>query len=159
MKLKEISKLVFSIIICQLAGAIGSIFTSQSIAGWYTSLNKPFFNPPNWVFGPVWITLYLLMGVSLYLVWIRGINKPKVKIALAIFGIHLFLNASWSIIFFGLRSPFYAFLEIILLWLAILLTMTKFYKISKTAAYLLIPYIIWVTFAAILNYSIWVLNI
>ncbi|MDD3421595.1 MAG: tryptophan-rich sensory protein [Methanocellales archaeon] len=158
MKIKNISQLVYSIVICQLAGIIGSFFTFPSIQTWYAALEKPSFNPPNWLFSPVWITLFILMGVSLYLVWSSGAKTRYVKIALTLFGIQLILNILWSIIFFGLKSPFYAFIEIAILWVAILLTIFKFFKISKTAAYLLIPYLLWVSFAAVLNFSIWVLN-
>jgi len=149
-------KLIVSILICQIAGIIGSIFTTPSITTWYADLQQPAFSPPNWVFGPVWITLYTLMGISLYLVWNK---KNNVKIPLTLFFIQLILNSIWSIIFFGLQNSFYALIEIIILWIAILLTIISFYKISKKASLLLIPYIIWVTLAAILNYYIWVLNI
>ena len=159
MKIKNVPKLVYSIVICQLAGVIGSFFTFPSISTWYAALEKPSFNPPNWIFSPVWITLFILMGVSLYLVWSQGTKTKYVKIALTLFGIQLSLNILWSIIFFGLKSPFFAFIEIAILWVAISLTIFKFSKISKTAAYLLIPYILWVSFAAVLNFSIWVINL
>lgn len=152
------SKLVISIVICQLAGVIGSFFTSSSISTWYAALNKPGFNPPNWLFGPVWIMLYFLMGVSLYLVWESKIKIKERKTALALFGIQLALNALWSIIFFGLKSPILALIELTILWFVVLFTILKFYKISKPAAYILIPYIAWVSFALILNFSIVVLN-
>lgn len=159
MKIKiNIPKLIFSIAICQLAGFIGSIFTSPSIPTWYASLNKPVFNPPSWIFAPVWTTLFFLMGVSLYLVWEKGLKEKKVKIALGFFSAQLLLNVLWSVIFFGLQQPLYAFIEIIILWTAILLTILKFYKISKPAAYLLMPYTLWVGFAAVLNYSLWMIN-
>lgn len=159
MNLKSIYKLVFSIIICQLAGLIGSFFTASSIDTWYAALQKPSFNPPSWIFGPVWVTLFVLMGISLYLVWEKGIKAKGAKTALIFFGIQLALNALWSIIFFGLRSPLYASIEIIILWLAILFTILKFYRISKPAAYLLIPYMLWVSFAAVLNISIAIINL
>ncbi|MBI2129887.1 tryptophan-rich sensory protein [Candidatus Woesearchaeota archaeon] len=158
MKIKNNYKLIFSIIICQLAGLIGSFFTASSVDTWYAALEKPGFNPPNWIFGPVWVALFLLMGISLYLVWEKGIKAKGAKIALIFFGIQLLLNMVWSIIFFGLRSPLYASIEIIILWLAILLTIIKFYKISKPAAYLLVPYILWVSFAVALNISIVFIN-
>jgi tryptophan-rich sensory protein len=148
-------KLIASILICQIAGVIGSVFTTLSITTWYADLQKPGFSPPNWVFGPVWITLYTLMGISLYLVW----NKKKnIKIPLTLFFIQLILNSIWSIIFFGLQNPFYALIEIIILWIMILLTIISFYKVSKKAGLLLLPYIIWVSVATILNYYIWILN-
>ena len=151
------ARLFVAIVVCQLAGIIGSVFTVASIPTWYASLNKPFFNPPNWLFGPAWIVLYTLMGISLYLVLEKGLNE-KTKIPLAFFGVQLALNALWSILFFGLQLPMVAFFEIVLLWIAIAFTIYNFYPISKKAAYLLIPYICWVSFAALLNYSIWVLN-
>jgi tryptophan-rich sensory protein len=154
----NISKLLASILLCQFAGVIGSVFTASSLDNWYLLLEKPSFNPPSWVFFPVWTALYTLMGISLYLVWEKGLQKPEVKKGIFIFGIQLGLNSLWSFLFFGLKSPYYAFIEIILLWLAIFLTILQFRKISKTASYLLLPYIIWVSFAAVLNYYIWILN-
>lgn len=152
------SKLLVSIVLCIAAGVIGSIFTASSIESWYTLLEKPAFNPPAWVFSPVWTILFILMGISLYLVWNKGLQYPGVKSGMFIFGIQLLLNLLWSLLFFRLRSPYYAFIEIILLWFAILLTILQFRKISKTASYLLIPYILWVSFASVLNYYIWILN-
>ncbi len=154
--MKNSIKLLISIVICQAVGGIGSIFTVPAISGWYKSLQKPFFNPPNWIFSPVWIFLFLLMGISLYLVWNRGARENKK--AIIIFGVQLALNILWSIIFFGFKSPGLAFLEIIILWLAILTTIISFYKISKTAGLVLIPYILWVSFALILNFFLWQLN-
>jgi translocator protein len=154
----KILRLVVSFLVCQGAGAVGSLFTSPSIPTWYASLQKPNFNPPNWVFAPVWTILFLLMGISLYSVWSKGLRDKKVKTAVFIFAIQLILNMLWSFLFFGLQSPLYAFIEIIILWLVILLTITSFYKISKIAGYLLLPYILWVSFAAVLNFSILVLN-
>jgi tryptophan-rich sensory protein len=157
--MKNIFKLIISIIVCQLAGFIGSLFTTPNINTWYATLTKPSFNPPNWVFSPVWTTLFLLMGISLYLIWKQGFEKKNVKNAILIFGIQLILNILWSILFFGLQNPLLAFIEIIILWLAILFTILVFYRIKKSAAYLLIPYILWVSFAAILNFFLWRLNI
>lgn len=151
-------RLIISIIICQLAGVIGSFFTASSVSTWYQALNKASFNPPGWLFGPVWIFLYLLMGISLYLVWNKGIKSRQAKAAVTVFGIQLALNALWSIIFFGLKSPLFAFIEMIILWIAIMSTIVYFYKISKTAAYLLVPYILWVSFALVLNFFIYYLN-
>ncbi|MFH1511613.1 MAG: TspO/MBR family protein [Candidatus Woesearchaeota archaeon] len=151
-------KLIVSIAITNLAGLIGSFFTMDSVRTWYTTVHRPSFNPPNWVFAPVWTTLFILMGISLYLVWSKGVGARRVKIAMTIFGAQLALNILWSILFFGLRSPFYAFIEIIVLWAAIILTIAAFYMVSRPAAYLLIPYVLWVTFAAILNFSIYWLN-
>lgn len=154
MKRNDVVKLVAAILICQLTGIVGSIFTTPSISTWYTSINKPGFTPPNWLFAPVWTTLFLLMGISLYI----AIEK-KAKTGLYIFGIQLVLNVIWSILFFGMQNPFLAFVEIIVLWMAIAATIFTFYKSSKKAAYLLVPYIAWVTLAAFLNYSVWILNI
>jgi len=149
-------KLIAAIIITQLAGIIGSFFTVSSVIIWYVTLNKPFFNPPSWLFGPVWIILYLMMGVALYIVWNNRTKKSNT--ALTLFGIQLVLNSLWSILFFGLKNPLLAFIEIIILWVLILFTIIYFKKESKTAAYLLIPYILWVSFAAILNLAIFLLN-
>jgi len=129
LKTNKILRLIFAILICQLAGAIGSAFTFSSIPTWYASLQKPFFNPPSWLFGPAWLLLYTLMGISLYLIWDKGLKNKNVKLAVKIFGIQLILNALWTILFFGLRSPFYAFIEIILLWVSIVLTIFYFLKI------------------------------
>jgi len=158
MRFGNVSKFLISVLVCQLAGAIGSLFTAPSVPVWYAVLIKPSFVPPGWVFAPVWITLFFLMGVAAFLIWKRGTGEKGVFYALLFFDIQLGLNILWSYLFFGLRFPFYAFLEIIFLWLAILITILKFYKISRIAAYLLLPYIIWVTFAAFLNFSIWQLN-
>jgi tryptophan-rich sensory protein len=152
-------KLIASIVICQAAGSIGSIFTAPSIPTWYASLVKPLWTPPNWLFAPVWITLFLLMGIALYIVWDKGLEKKETRIAVSVFGVQLVLNALWSIIFFGLQMPFYAFIEIIILWIAILVTIIKFYQISRPAAAVLLPYIIWVTIASALNYYVWILNV
>jgi len=152
----DVVKLVISIAVCQAAGVVGSFFTTPYIATWYAALNKPFFNPPNWIFAPVWTTLFLLMGISLYLVWINGIKKNRN--AVGIFGAQLALNVLWSLLFFYLQRPLYAFIEIVLLWVAILLTMIIFRKVNRNSALLMIPYIAWVSFAALLNYYIWLLN-
>lgn len=152
-------KLLASVLLCLFAGVIGSVFTASSLENWYPLLEKPFFNPPSWLFAPVWTLLYILMGISLYIVWEKGLQDREVKIGLLIFGVQLALNTLWSFLFFGLRSPFYGFIEIIFLWIAILLTIVQFKKVSRTAAYLLVPYILWVSFAAILNYNLWMLNL
>lgn len=151
-------RLIIAILVCEGVGIFGSIFTMPSIPTWYKSLNRPIFSPPNWVFAPVWTILFLLMAISVYLVWNKGLKKTQVREAMYVFIFQLLLNFFWSFFFFGIRQPYLAFLEIIALWLAILLTIIKFYKISKPASYLLIPYILWVSFAAILNLSIVLLN-
>jgi translocator protein len=150
--LNKYLKLLLSIVICESAGLIGSIFTLSSVNSWYLTLNKPFFNPPSWIFAPVWTILYLLMGVSLYLVW--GVKKVNLKW----FWLQLALNSLWSIIFFGFKNPTLALIEIAVLWISILLTIKSFWKTNKNAAYLLFPYLLWVSFATILNFSIVVLN-
>jgi tryptophan-rich sensory protein len=158
MKISNLGKLVIAVAISLAAGGLGSIFTSSAIPTWYTTLSRPALNPPNWIFAPVWTTLFVLMGIAAFLIWKRGIDKPKNREALKIFLGQLILNVLWSFIFFGLHNPGLAFLEIIFLWLAILATILSFSKISKTAAYLLIPYIAWVSFASYLNLAIWQLN-
>jgi tryptophan-rich sensory protein len=157
-KIKNPKLLIIALIIPQIAAGIGSIFTSKTVGTWYLELVKPSFNPPSWLFGPVWTTLYILMGISLYLVWVKGTKSKKAQTALTFYGVQLGLNAFWSILFFGLQSPLYAFIEIIFLWGAIAATIYFFYKISKNAAYLLLPYIAWVSFAAVLNFFIYYLN-
>ena len=158
MNKSKLWKLITAIIICQFAAAIGSFFTVPSIPTWYASINKPDFNPPNWVFGPVWTVLFILMGISLYLVWEKGFEKKEVRFAVYVFFVQLVLNIAWSLLFFGLQNPFLAFAEIILLWVAILFNIIFFYRISKAAGIILVPYILWVSVAALLNYSVWVLN-
>ena len=158
MKLNK-GELAAAIGLCLIAGFIGSIFTTPSIPTWYATINKPAFNPPSWVFAPVWTTLYILMGVALYLVWEKGLADKKVKLAVSIFGVQLALNVLWSALFFGLKNPFYAFIEIIFLWLTIAANIRVFWSIDKKASLLLIPYILWVSFAAVLNVSILLLNL
>jgi tryptophan-rich sensory protein len=158
MKLNNFSKLVIAIVVSELAGAIGSLFTISAIPTWYATLQKPALNPPSWIFGPVWTTLYVLMGIAAFLVWKKGWERKEVRTALSVFGLQLVLNALWSIVFFGLHSPAWALANIAALWIAVIWTMFVFYKISRPAMYLLVPYIIWVSFASYLNYSIWILN-
>jgi len=152
----KISKLTLSVGLCLGAGILGSFFTTSSIQIWYATLIKPPFSPPNWIFGPVWTTLYVLMGISLYLVWISK-SRLKQK-AIYIFLLQLVLNALWSVVFFGLHNPALALIEIVSLWISISITILVFQKISKPASYLLYPYLVWVSIASILNYSIWILN-
>ena len=166
MKINNTFKLIITIVVSELAGIIGSVFTTPSITGWYAGIVNPAINPPAWVFGPVWTTLFALMGIAAFIVWEKGLDRKDVKIALGIFIGQLVLNTLWSIIFFGsttltingLNNIGIAFIEIIFLWLAILATIIAFYKISKPAAWLLAPYILWVSFAMYLNYAIWALN-
>lgn len=168
MKLPRPLTLIISILICESAGILGSLFTAPAITGWYKGIIKPSFNPPAWVFAPVWTTLFAMMGISAFLIYDKGLKRKDVKTALSLFAVQLTLNALWSIIFFGLHNPTLAFLDILLLWLAILATIISFSKISsphlrwsfegQAATWLLAPYLLWVTFAAFLNFSIVILN-
>lgn len=151
-------KLLISILIPLLVGSSAGFFTSSGVNGWYASANKPWFNPPNWIFAPVWTALYILMGIALYLVWKTASEKSVKRNAIILFAFQLALNFCWSFLFFKMQEPGWAFVEIISMWFMILLTILWFRKISTTAAWLLIPYISWVSFASILNYAIWKLN-
>ena len=148
-------KIVLAIVLCELVGFVGSIFTTPAIPTWYASLTKPGFSPPNWIFAPVWTILFALMGVSLYLLWEK---RKKAKTALIFFAIQLVLNMLWSILFFGLKNPLLALIEIVVLWIFILLTTINSWKISKLAGKLFIPYLLWVSFASFLNLQIVLLN-
>lgn len=158
MKKINIKRLIISLILPQLAGLVGSFFTVPAISSWYLNLEKPSFSPPNWIFGPAWVTLYLLMGISIYLVWQKIDENQKVKKYLWFFWIHLIFNASWSLMFFGLKSPGLGLINIIIIWLLIIVLIIKFWKINRWSSYLLIPYLAWVSFASLLNYFIWILN-
>lgn len=153
----EFTKLIVSILICELVGIIGSFFTVRGVDGWYRKIKRPSFNPPSWIFGPVWTLLYLMMGVSIYFIWISA-GSFNITLAIVIFLVQLFLNLIWSLLFFKMHSPKWAFVDIVLMFIAILATIIVFYPISRVAAYLLIPYILWVGFASFLNFSIWKLN-
>lgn len=156
--MNKLLKFLITTIGCGLVGIAATPFTVSSIPTWYQTLQKPPFSPPNWIFGLVWIILYFLMGISAYLVWIKGLEKKAVEMALAFFIAQLIFNFLWSILFFGLHSPVLALIDILILWALILIIINKFYKISKTASYLLIPYLLWVSFATLLNFSIVLLN-
>ena len=138
------------------AASIGSAATFSSVDSWYQTLDKPSFNPPRWVFGPAWSALYVLMGIADHLVTRE--RTEAAKNAKRIYRVQLVLNALWSVLFFGLRSPLAALVEIVLLWVAILMTIAAFWKVSKPAAMLLVPYFLWTTFATVLNASIWAKN-
>lgn len=157
--MNKIAKIAIALVVCLMVGYSSSIVTRPSVEIWYPTILKPSFNPPNWIFMPVWTLLYVLMAVAAGLVWdkIKEQNQ-EVKKALGFFLVQLILNAIWSYLFFGLKNPMLALIEIVLLWLMIYETYLKFTKINKTAGYLLIPYIAWVSFAGILNASIWWLN-
>ncbi len=158
MKKKDWATLAGFIVFAQAAGLIGSFFTMPAIDSWYRTLARPDLAPPNWVFGPVWTTLFLLMGIAAFLVWKKGWGKVRVQEALGMFVVQLGLNVLWSFIFFGLKNPGLAFVEIMFLWLAIMATIVLFARVSKWAALLLVPYIAWVSFASYLNYMISILN-
>ena len=157
-RLQDVLRLLVSLAACFGAGFIGSIFTRDSVRNWYTLLLKPDFTPPPWLFAPVWFLLYVLMGISAFLIWRKGIRDSQIRESLIIFIIQLFLNILWSYAFFGLKSPLYGLIVIVPLWTAILLTIINFYRASKTASFLLIPYIIWISYATALNFSIYLLN-
>ncbi len=154
---KQVIGLVLIVGVCVGAGLLGSIATTPQVDGWYKTLNKPSWNPPSQVFGPVWTTLYILMGVAAWLVWRSG-DVRSVWLPLALFGIQLALNAAWSWIFFKMQRPDWAFFEILILWVAIAATLVAFFRHSQLAGWLLVPYFGWVSFAAILNFTIWRLN-
>jgi benzodiazapine receptor len=157
--MNRITKILTVVVTCLVVGYFSGMVTRSAIITWYPTLVKPSFNPPNWVFAPVWSTLYIMIGIAAGLVWDRiESNTTLVKKALVFFAIQLALNALWSYLFFGLHNPMLAGIEIVLLWLMILETYTQFYKINKIAGYLFLPYLAWVSFAMVLNASIWWLN-
>ena len=158
MKLWDILKLVLTVLVCQTAGALGGLVTARQIPIWYAALTKPFFTPPSWLFGPVWFLLYALMGIAVFLVLRKGWHTPGVRTAVYFFAAQLFLNTLWTPLFFGLHWLLPAFIEIVLLWILIWLTYQRFFKLSRAAGFLLIPYWIWVSFASALNLAFWLLN-
>ncbi len=158
MRLNNILHLIWFVALSHLAGVIGSVFTISAIPAWYATLVRPVIAPPNWIFAPVWLTLYTLMGIAAYLVWSKGFGKEKVRVALAVFSLQLVLNAFWSIIFFGMRALLPAFIWIVGLLAAILVTARLFHRIDYRAGWLMVPYVVWVAFATVLNLMFWVLN-
>ncbi len=158
MNKENVLKIIISITVPLLVGFVGSYFTSPAITGWYADLNKPEFNPPNWIFAPVWTVLYVFMGVAFFLVWKIKEELRKNTLAVIFFGVQLFLNSTWSIVFFAMQSPGVALINIVLLWFALLATVVLFYKVDKRTVYFLVPYLLWVTFATYLNYQIFILN-
>lgn len=146
------------IAICLLTGTLGGWVTSQSVVEWYPTLNKPAWNPPAWVFAPVWTTLYVMMAVAAWLVWKKAPRGSGVRLALALFFIQLALNCLWSFLFFGARSPAWALVDIVALLAALAATTWVFFNHSRMAGALLLPYLAWVSFAAFLNFTIWQLN-
>lgn len=156
MRTKDWLPLVGFVALCEAAGLAGAYFTAPAIGGWYATLVQPALTPPSWVFGPVWTALYFLMGIAAFVVW-RSASHLRREALLAFF-LQLALNVLWSALFFGLQAPLLGFMCIAALWLAIAWTAALFYKISRAAAYLMLPYLAWVTFAAYLNYMLWLLN-
>ncbi len=156
---KKLTYIVVTVSACLIIGFLASFATQSSVNDWFISLNKPSFNPPNWIFAPVWAILYVMMGIAAGLVWAKGFHHLWVKTALYHFGFQLLLNAFWSIIFFGLKKPFWGLLVIIALLILLALTIKWFKVVNKTAALLLIPYFLWICFATVLNYKIWVMNL
>jgi translocator protein len=155
----NIGRLVSAIVICEMAGVVGSIFTISAIPTWYASLEKPGFTPPAWLFGPVWTILYLLMGISLYLLWKEGFTSSGAsKAAVTTFAAQLLVNVLWSVVFFGSHLIFFGLITILILWVSIALTIAVSSRVSRKAAALLVPYILWVTVATLLNYYVWLLN-
>lgn len=151
-------KFLISIIIPLVIGGISGGFTVSAINGWYATINKPWFNPPNWIFGPVWTSLYVMMGIAFYLIWKSDAATALKNKAITLFFIQLTVNFLWSIIFFYFQQPGWAFIDIVIMWVMILLTIFSFGKISAAASWLMVPYICWVSFAAVLNFAIWKLN-
>ena len=154
----SVLRFVVAVSLPLLIGGVSGMATARGVQDWYPTLVKPSFNPPSWVFGPVWTLLYIMMGIAAYLVWQKGLDAEGVRAALALFALQLILNGAWSILFFGMQSPGLAFVEILVLWLFIALTLFFFWRVSPLAGLLLLPYQLWVTFAAVLNGSIWFLN-
>jgi benzodiazapine receptor len=156
--MSNVWKLIVSVVLTLGAGFFGSLATTPKISSWYSHINKPSFNPPNWIFGPVWTFIFILMGIAFYLIWKKGVASGEVKAAMVVFGLQLILNVLWSFLFFYFESPTFALADIAVLWLAILATIIGFWKIDIAAGVLLIPYLIWVSFAGILNAAIVQLN-
>lgn len=158
MKANDLRKLLISVSLPLIAGLIGVFATTPSIDTWYATLAKPAFNPPDWLFGPVWMVLYILMGAAFYLIWDKGTQKKSVCTAMWVFTIHLIINCGWSVVFFGLHSLLGGLVVIFILLTFIAVLLRMFYAIDRWASYLLIPYFLWVSFATVLNASLWILN-
>jgi translocator protein len=156
--MKPALKITIAVVVCLAIGSLSGVATTDAITGWYATITKPSFNPPNWIFGPVWTILYIMMGIAAGLIWKAGWERKDVKTALGIFTAQLLLNGLWSLIFFAWESPRLALVEILVLLVFILFTMVSFKRVSTVAAYLLLPYLLWVSFATVLNASIWWLN-
>jgi len=155
--LKRYAGLIGAIVLCQGVGGLGTIWTTDGVKNWYPKLEKPSFNPPSWAFGPVWTLLYAMMGASAWLTWRKG-GEERTMRALQLFSVQMLLNMLWSFIFFRLRSPRWAFVEIVVLWLAIVMTLVAIWRVSRIAGLLFLPYLLWTSFALLLNARIWRLN-
>lgn len=155
--MRKLGKLVTSVLLPLVVGFFASFFTQQSVDTWYKLIEKPVFNPPDWIFAPVWTILYIMIGIAFYLVWQKNFG-PNRKRVLTIYFVQLFLNFLWSFLFFGMQSPLAGLIGIILLWVIIFINIKVFYRVTKTAGYLLVPYLAWVSFALILNFSIVIIN-
>lgn len=158
MKPGRMVALAVAVLLPLVVGVLGSFSTMDSVRTWYPTLVRPSFAPPSWVFGPVWTTLYVMMGVASWLVWRQGVAKPEVRSALVSYGVQLGLNLAWSWLFFGLKQPFLALLDIVVLLVLIGVTAIRFAAVSRGAARLLLPYLAWVAFATVLNGGFWWLN-
>lgn len=157
MKTSQPGKLVASLLFPLLVGSIAGIFTANEIPEWYGSLNRPWFSPPNWVFGPVWTVLYLIMGYSFFIIWKLDPGRDR-NVAILVFMLQLFLNFCWTFIFFSFKMIGTALIEIITLWIMIVVMFSRFYRLKPVSAYLNIPYLVWVSFAALLNAAYFFLN-
>jgi benzodiazapine receptor len=155
--MNPILMLLLFIVVCLAVAGFGSFFTASSVSQWYPTIEKPSWTPPSWIFGPVWTALYIMMAVAAWLVWRKG-DVPGVQSALILFAVQLALNAAWSPLFFGLRNPLAGLLDIVVLWAAIAAALVSFWKVSPSAGALLVPYWLWVSYAAALNFAIWIMN-
>lgn len=155
---RPVATVVGTVAVCVVLGAAGGLITAPQIESWYTTIEKPWFTPPNWVFGPVWTVLYALQGIAAWLLWREGLEHRTVRVALGLFVAQFVLNVLWSPAFFGLESPALGLVIIVPLWVAIVLTMLASRRVDSRAALLLLPYLAWVSFATVLNYAIWTLN-
>jgi tryptophan-rich sensory protein len=156
--MKSAGRIIISVVLTLGVRLLASFATQAGVTDWYPTINKPFFNPPNWLFAPVWTTLYILMGIAAGMIWNMGIERFQVRQALTFFVLQLILNGIWSFLFFYFESPGWAFLELLILWLTIFITIKKCGQLSKPAMWMLVPYLAWVSFAGVLNGSIWWLN-
>ncbi len=155
---RNLPKLLGSIALPLIIGFAGSLFTRPAVDSWFATLKKPIFAPPNWLFAPAWTLLYIMMGIAFYLIWQQGYSV-KLRLAFAVYALQLILNLLWSLFFFGLHNPLLGFADIIILWIVVLINIILFYRLRRAAGLLLIPYILWLTFASVLNLSIMILNL